>query len=507
MSPRAALAVTPWSFVLAFVEASTPNCVSERLSPPCASAGGPRFTAQKIMATSSDAEAAALERVDAADTAHDVAAITREFAALPSSELVVARCCEALKKKERAEAAADSANELVPLLLEALRRHANCTPVVLSAWRALETLLLNSAAVEPAVAHGALELVHGTLKDVLVTVLDTPAERVKSLLAIVCRLSCPNHAPLAAQLGGVEVRFLVFNAAVSREPTKAVALAMRRFPADAEIQLLACVFFGFLTSPLDALTVAPDVVQRVTDAGTGELVVAALRAHVDNASVSNASCYALCIMQRCGAAPSIDAVETASLAAAALRAHPFDDAVQKDASTLSNLLLGSNAAPPSVGASPERAALARVAELKGRRDFASLVRDMDAFPECEELQCAGSDAIDDIIREGAWPEEAAAAGAIECVVRTLDLFPFSADTQRTSMRTLGELTFFEVNLHRVGSAGAVRLAVHALRSFPNDTNLMFNALVVLGNVTAKAQFCAEALKLGALALGVTTLRR
>lgn len=50
--------------------------------------------------------------------------------------------------------------------------------------------------------------------------------------------------------------------------------------------------------------------------------------------------------------------------------------------------------------SPERAALARVAELQRSLDFASLVRDMDAFPECEELQVAGSFAIGNIICGG-----------------------------------------------------------------------------------------------------------
>lgn len=82
-----------------------------------------------------------LERVDAAETQqHDVAAITREFAALPRSELVVACCCKALGNAEIAQAICALANELLPLVLAALRGHASCTPVVLvlSAWRALE---------------------------------------------------------------------------------------------------------------------------------------------------------------------------------------------------------------------------------------------------------------------------------------------------------------------------------------------------------------------------------
>ena len=62
---------------------------------------------------------------------------------------------------------------------------------------------------------------------------------------------------------------------------------------------------------------------------------------------------------------------------------------RKNASELVSQLLALHPTP-NAGVLPERAALARVDELKGRRDFASLVRDMDAFPECEELQVQGN---------------------------------------------------------------------------------------------------------------------
>ena len=204
-----------------------------------------------------------------------------------------------------------------------------------------------------------------------------------------------------------------------------------------------------------------------------------------------------------GLASSIDVEAATSLAADALRAHPSDENVQAYASRL-DLLLKSQPTPLVDGASPERNALARVAELKGRRDVASLVRDMDAFPECEELQRDGCDAIGDTCMDrGSWDE----AGAIGCIIRSLDLFPYTADTQRGSLRALGRLTLLEANARRAGSAGAVRLAVHALRSFPNEERVIINAFIVLVNVSGEEQFCVEALNLGALALGVAALRR
>lgn len=77
----------------------------------------------------SDSVAAALARVDTANAQNDAAGITRELAALPGSELVVARCCEALQKTENARAAAASSDALL-LVLQALRRHASCVAVI-----------------------------------------------------------------------------------------------------------------------------------------------------------------------------------------------------------------------------------------------------------------------------------------------------------------------------------------------------------------------------------------
>ena len=212
------------------------------------------------------------------------------------------------------------------------------------------------------------------------------------------------------------------------------------------------------------------------------------------------------IQLNASATSSDDAAAALARADAALRSHPSVAIVQKNASLLLERL--EHPSTPLVdGALPERAALARVAELKGRRDFASLMRDMDAFPECEELQRAGCDAIDDILQHGESHEEAATAGAIECIVQALVLFPFSADTQRTSMMALVGLTCLEASAHRAGNAGAVRFAVDALRPFPLDANLIYAAVAVLGNISAEVQFRVEALDWGVLALVVSALRR
>ena len=273
---------------------------------------------------------------------------------------------------------------------------------------------------------------------------------------------------------------------------------MRRFPANVSVQESACLVFYHLMSE-------PNVVQRFCDAGGGGLVCSALLAHISNADVARVCCKALFVMlvrgHEQGIAPTIDVEAITALKADALRAHPSNAAVEASVQRLTMGLLY------DCSASTELAALDRVAELKGRRDFASLVRDMDAFPECEELQRDGCDAITDILSDGGSCEKAAAASAIECVTRTLDLFPYSADTQLTSMRALASLTVLEVTAHRVCSAGAVRLAVHALRSFPNDMLLICEALSLLGNIAAKDQFRVEALNLGVLALGVAALRR
>ena len=275
---------------------------------------------------------------------------------------------------------------------------------------------------------------------------------------------------------------------------------MRRFPADPEVQKWACGLLSHLVSVLNAA-------QRVRDAGGGELVVCAMRAHVANAKLAFPCCQALCEMLQQGLASSIDVEAAASLATAALRAHPFDKSVLMSASRLAELLLKSQPTPMVAGLSPERAALARVAELRVRLDFASLVREMDAFPECEELQQMGCHVMYDINASGGSREEAAAAGAIECVARTLDLFPYSDDTQSIGMMALAGLARPLANVHRVGSVGAVRLALSALRSLPNNLSLIPAALTVLGYVSRVVHFRAEALNLGALAFETATLRR
>ena len=158
---------------------------------------------QREMAASSNAEAAALARVAAADAEHEVAAIMTELRAWLSSELVVVRCCEALE--ENAQAAAASADALL-LVLEALRRHAHwrrhAHSVVQAAWYALNALLLKGANGEAAVEHGALELAVASLRDTTAGV-----TTVQVSLAIFHFLACPKHVVRAVKLGGVEVRF------------------------------------------------------------------------------------------------------------------------------------------------------------------------------------------------------------------------------------------------------------------------------------------------------------
>ena len=205
---------------------------------------------------------------------------------------------------------------------------------------------------------------------------------------------------------------------------------MRRYPADSLVQSWACLL-------LAALVFRSDVERRVRDAGAGELVVSALRAHFADSSVADACCTALSSMLGGELASSIDADAAESSVAAVLRTHPSDTDVHKTASRLAERILEYRTTPLVDGASPECFALARVAELKECCDFASLVRDMNAFPQCEELQCDGCDAIHAILQDGGSCEEAVAAGATECIIRTLDLFPHSAGTQGMVHRARG----------------------------------------------------------------------
>ena len=206
--------------------------------------------------------------------------------------------------------------------------------------------------------------------------------------------------------------------------------------------------------------------------------------------VASVGCFALSTMLEHGLASSIDATAAANLAEAARRAHPSDADVQKSASDLINKLLELLSTLSNAGVSPDRAALERVDELQRRRDFASLVREMDAFPECEELQLAGCKAIRRIMFEGGSREEAAAAGAVECVVRALDLFQHSAEMQCSSLAALNFLMPPHSEAMSVaGNAGAVRLAVRALRTFPEVNLVIGFACCALGSLSIVQQFC------------------
>ena len=189
-------------------------------------------------------------------------------------------------------------------------------------------------------------------------------------------------------------------------------------------------------------------------------------------------------------------------------AHPADMEVQKQAKRLTHLLTP-RAAPSGVASSPERAVLARVEELKASRDFESLVRDMDAFPELEELQQAGCDAIYDMLEQGGLWEEAAAAGAIERVVRALDLFQHSPETQLTTLDALFSLIATGASAWIAGNAGAVSLAVRALRSFPGDARVVCRAFYVLQHLALSHNKFREEALVGsnALVLCFSAVRR
>ena len=258
---------------------------------------------------------------------------------------------------------------------------------------------------------------------------------------------------------------------------------MQRFSDDARTQIVGC-------SILRRVLCVPDGVMRFREVNGGSLVCAALRLHHADADVAAGSFSTLLEMLDHGLASSIDATAT-SVAEAARRAHPSDALVQKSAAELISRLLASHATPSIADVSPERAALDRVAELKARRDFASLVRDTDAFPECEELQRAGSLAIFDILSEGGSAKEAAAAGAIECVIRATDLFQHSAKTQSITLLALNRLvarTGLVAVQSIAGNAGAARLAVRALRTFPEDSFVISPAFYVLGNLASVQLF-------------------
>ena len=276
---------------------------------------------------------------------------------------------------------------------------------------------------------------------------------------------------------------------------------MQRFPDNAYTQKTVCGIFR-------SVLCEPDGVLRVREVNGGALVCTALRAHIADACVAADACWALSEMLKHELTASIDGTAAASLAEAARRAHPFDVAVQKSASDLTARLLALPSTPTDSGVSLERAALDRVAELQGRRDFASLVRDMNAFPEFEELQVAGCNAIGDIINDGGSQEEAAAAGAIECALHVEALFLHTANTQCNGLRTLVSLTYHHpANILVAGDGGAVSLAVRAIRSFPLDGLVLKCAFKALGCLAVVPRFFEQMMDSGALKLAVCALSR
>ena len=149
-----------------------------------------------------DEEDAAVARVKAAREQHDVAAITAELAASLGSSLVVACCCLTFVVDSIAPAAAASADVLL-LVLEAVRRHADYDGVTSSACALVAKLLrLNAGLVVPAVKGGALELALATVR--------SPQSGLNAVTAalyiFVQVLLSTEHAVRAVQLGVVEVR-------------------------------------------------------------------------------------------------------------------------------------------------------------------------------------------------------------------------------------------------------------------------------------------------------------
>ena len=249
---------------------------------------------------------------------------------------------------------------------------------------------------------------------------------------------------------------------------------------------------------------APGALPILSASGASDLVCALLRTHIDNAELVGFCCATLTrmVMQHGYDVP----VEAADLAELAVRTHLVDSLVQWHAKHLVKLLAPS-AAPSGMAVSPERAALARVEHFKAHRDFASLVNNMDAFPELEELQRAGCVAISEMLEDGSR-EVLVTAGVVECVVRALDLFRHSAETQGYSLNALQKLVTASKELASVaGNAGAVRLAVRVLRSFPEDAGVIAVAFCVLAEVAISPRFCEEALGLNAVVLCAAALRR
>ena len=155
------------------------------------------------MATSAAEEDAAVARVEAAYGRHDLAAIRVELAANLPSARVSSRCFDALVHEAVAPAVAATV-EVLLLVLEAVRRHAECVEVTKSAWLLAAQLVSNNATLAtPAVENGALELVLATVRGPR----SGPAA-VLAPLTVIFGLLGEEHAARAAQLGLVEVRCL-----------------------------------------------------------------------------------------------------------------------------------------------------------------------------------------------------------------------------------------------------------------------------------------------------------
>ena len=111
---------------------------------------------------------------------------------------------------------------------------------------------------------------------------------------------------------------------------------------------------------------------------------------------------------------------------------------------------------------------------------------------------------------GFMPHSIAPAAAASFVIRALDLFQHSAETQRITLLALSRLvahTALAAVLSIAGNAGAVRLAVRALRTFPEVNLVISAAFHVLGNLSRMQQFREEALRLRAPVLFVAALHR
>ena len=121
-----------------------------------------------------------------------------------SSARVVTGCCDALFEDTLTSLAAASADVLL-LVLEAVRRHADCGEITWKAWLLAGKLVkLNTSLGKPAVEGGALELALATIRDSR-----RGSDAVTGALALLVLVLADEHAARAVQLGIVEVRYFV----------------------------------------------------------------------------------------------------------------------------------------------------------------------------------------------------------------------------------------------------------------------------------------------------------